>query len=209
MTRASYIMIGGFLGAGKTTAILKLAEHMRARGLRVGLITNDQSTGLVDTALLGSQGFSVEEITGGCFCCKFHSLVEASERLSRNTRPDVFIAEPVGSCTDLLATVGYPLRRIYGENFRIAPLSVMVDPIRALRILGLEPGRAFSSKVLYVYGKQLEEGEIIVINKADLLDGGRLVKLQAALARRRKARKPPGWTCGALPAGRPVRGQRP
>ncbi len=60
----------------------------------------------------------------------------------------------------------------------------MVDPIRALRILGLEPGRAFSSKVLYVYGKQLEEGEVIVINKADLLDGERLVNLQAGLAER-------------------------
>src|SRR5438093_1054937 len=137
MSRASYIMIGGFLGAGKTTAILKLAQHLDRAGSKVGLITNDQSIGLVDTALLASQGFSVEEITGGCFCCKFNSLVEASEKLSRETQPDIFIAEPVGSCTDLLATVGYPLRRIYGENFRIAPLSVMVDPIRALRILGL------------------------------------------------------------------------
>src|SRR5437867_9315196 len=60
----------------------------------------------------------------------------------------------------------------------------MVDPIRALRVLGLEPGRAFSGKVLYVYGKQLEEAETIVINKADLLDSERLVKLQAALAER-------------------------
>jgi G3E family GTPase len=36
-------MIGGFLGAGKTTAILKIAQHLRSRGQRVGLITNDQS----------------------------------------------------------------------------------------------------------------------------------------------------------------------
>ena len=45
-----------------------------------------------------------------------------------------------------------------------------MDPIRAARILGLEQGAAFSPKVLYVYEKQLEEADIIVINKSDLLD---------------------------------------
>jgi G3E family GTPase len=184
MGRARYVMVGGFLGAGKTTAILRLASHLTAQGLRVGLITNDQSTGLVDTALLGSHGFDVEEITGGCFCCRFNSLLEASERLSKETRPDAFVAEPVGSCTDLTATVSYPLRRIYGDDFRIAPLSVLVDPLRALRVLGLEPGRAFSPKVLYVYGKQIEEAEILVINKVDLLTSDRLQTLRAALRER-------------------------
>src|ERR1700730_18628711 len=38
------------------------------------------------------------------------------------------------------------------------------------RILGLESGRSFSPKVLYVYEKQLEEADVIVINKSDLLD---------------------------------------
>src|SRR6266481_3335318 len=94
MDRARYLMIGGFLGAGKTTAILKLARLLTSRGLRVGLITNDQSVGLVDTAVLRNDEFPVEEITGGCFCCRFNSLVEASEKLSESTRPDVFIAEP-------------------------------------------------------------------------------------------------------------------
>ena len=183
MPKARYIMVGGFLGAGKTTAILKAAQLLRARGLRVGLITNDQSYGLVDTALLGSHGFAVEEITGGCFCCKFKSLVEASEKLSAQSRPDTFIAEPVGSCTDLKATVDYPLRRMYGDDFQIAPLSVLVDPVRAMRILGLEEGTSFSRKVVYIYRKQLEEAEVIVVNKADLLPPERLEALTAALKR--------------------------
>lgn len=180
-SKAQYVMIGGFLGAGKTTAILRLAQHLYSQGRQIGLITNDQSFGLVDTVMLASYGFAVEEITGGCFCCRFNSLVEASERLSQNTRPDAFIAEPVGSCTDLMAAVNFPLRRIYGEQFRVAPLSVVVDPIRAERILGLAPGPTFSKKVLYVYGKQLEEAEIIVINKCDLLDPYRLSRLESAL----------------------------
>ena len=134
--KARYIMIGGFLGAGKTTAVGKLAARLTGQGLRVGLITNDQGRNLVDTAMLRSQGFATEEIPGGCFCCRFNSLVEAAQQLTERSRPEVFIAEPVGSCTDLVATVTYPLRRLYGEDFTVAPVSVLVDPIRALRVFG-------------------------------------------------------------------------
>jgi Ni2+-binding GTPase involved in maturation of urease and hydrogenase len=184
MARADYIMLGGFLGAGKTTAILALAEWLSARGRRVGLITNDQSVGLVDTAMLSAHGYPVEEITGGCFCCRFNSLMEASERLTQDAKPDVFLAEPVGSCTDLRAAVSHPLRRLYGDDFRVAPLSVLLDPIRASRMLGLEPGPAFSPKVRYVYEKQLEEAELIVINKQDLLDDDARARLRDAIATR-------------------------
>jgi len=176
-------MVGGFLGAGKTTAILKLAEHLDRQGRRVGLITNDQSVGLVDTTMLASHGFPVEEITGGCFCCRFNSLVDAAARLAQDAKPDVFIAEPVGSCTDLRASISYPLRRMYGEAYTVAPLSVLVDPVRALRALGVEPGRSFSSKVLYVYRKQLEEAAIIVINKCDVVEPARVSALREALGR--------------------------
>ncbi len=180
MIKPLFLMVGGFLGAGKTTAILKLARKLTAQGLRVGLITNDQSVGLVDTAVLGHE-FPVEEITGGCFCCRFNSLVDASNKLSETTRPDVFIAEPVGSCTDLIAAVSFPLRKIYGDDYRIAALSVLLDPIRAERIVGLSEGNSFSPKVLYVYRKQIEEAEILVINKSDLLTPQRLAGLEAAL----------------------------
>jgi len=176
-------MVGGFLGAGKTTAILRLAESLDRQGRRVGLITNDQSVGLVDTAMLAAHGFPVEEITGGCFCCRFNSLVDAAGRLAAGARPDVFIAEPVGSCTDLRASVSYPLRRMYGDSYAIAPLSVVVDPVRALRALDVEPGRSFTAKVLYVYRKQLEEASIIAINKIDAIEPARIAALTTALRR--------------------------
>jgi hypothetical protein len=97
-------------------------------------------------------------------------LVDAAKKLTAAARPDAFVAEPVGSCTDLMATVSYPLRRIYGDRFAVAPLSVLVDPVRARQIFGLRPGRSFSEKVRYIWRKQMEEADIIVITKADLLD---------------------------------------
>ncbi len=184
MPTASYIMIGGFLGAGKTTAMLRLADYLTARGRRVGLITNDQSHGLVDTSVVEAHGYPVQEITGGCFCCRFNSLTDAAEQLTRDAHPDVFLAEPVGSCTDLRATVQDQLSRMYGDQYRIAPLSVLVDPFRALRVLGLEAGRSFSPKVLYVYDKQLEEADVIVINKSDVMTVVQGERLRAALRER-------------------------
>lgn len=182
-TPARYIMIGGFLGAGKTTAVAQLAEVLSKKGLRVGLITNDQGGGLVDTAMLRSRGFETEEIAGGCFCCRFNSLVDAADKLTATSRPEVFIAEPVGSCTDLVATVTYPLRRMYGDSFTIAPLSVLVDPHRAMRVLGCSEGRSFSEKVVYIYRKQLEEADLVLINKCDLLSADETAMLKEAIVR--------------------------
>src|SRR5206468_4087450 len=79
---ARYIMIGGFLGAGKTTSVVRLAQHLTDQGLKVGLITNDQGSELVDTAMLRSRGFATEEIPGGCFCCRFNTLVDAAHKLT-------------------------------------------------------------------------------------------------------------------------------
>src|SRR6266513_971299 len=174
-------MIGGFIGPGKTTAIAAFAQRLARQGLSVGLITNDQGTNLVDTAMLRAQGFVAEEISGGCFCCRFNSLVDAANKLTEQSRPDVFIAEPVGSCTDLVATVTYPLRRLYGDNFTVAPVSVLADPIRALRVFGLEKGGSFSEKVIYIYNKQLEEADLIVLSKSDLLETARLEQLAKAI----------------------------
>lgn len=182
-SKARYIMIGGFLGAGKTTTVGRLARHLSDQGLKVGLITNDQAGGLVDTKLLRNQGFATEEIAGGCFCCRFNTLVDAAHKLNDATKPDVFIAEPVGSCTDLVATVTYPLRRMYGDDFAIAPLSVLVDPVRARRVFGLDAGGTFSTKVAYIFKKQLEEADIIVISKSDLLAEPQREELRAVLAK--------------------------
>jgi G3E family GTPase len=124
----------------------------------------------------------VKEITGGCFCCRFNSLIDAADTLAEEARPEVFIAEPVGSCTDLRASVSYPLRRIYGDAYDVAPLSVLLDPVRALRALAVEPGRSFTSKVLYVYRKQLEEAAILVINKTDAVEPERIAALRQTLA---------------------------
>lgn len=181
------LLVGGFLGAGKTTLLLAAAKELAARGLRVGLVTNDQGTDLVDTALAVSareplgciplsrtpapRGFpagdersgqaGVTEVTGGCFCCRFPDLLGAMEQLRAAVAPDVILAEPVGSCTDLMATVLRPLHAYYAGEYEVGPLTVMVDAQRNTA--------ALHEVVDYLYRRQMAEAEILVLNKIDLL----------------------------------------
>jgi Ni2+-binding GTPase involved in maturation of urease and hydrogenase len=178
------ILVGGFLGAGKTTALLRVGERLAARGRRVAIVTNDQGLDLVDTRVASAAGHAVGEVTGGCFCCRFDSLVDTVNRLVEDVHPDVVLAEPVGSCTDVRATVQLPLARFHAHRLRVAPLSVLVDPLRAAAALGLNGTAPFSADVTYIYEKQLEEADIIVINKCDLLDETARARLSSALATR-------------------------
>jgi G3E family GTPase len=167
MKRIRFILVGGFLGAGKTTALARLARHYQQRGQRVGLVTNDQAQDLVDTLSLRTQGFAVEEVAGACFCCRFTDLIANVRRLEERGRPDVFLAEPVGSCTDLVATVVQPLRDLYGARFEVAPYPVLFKPSHGLSILRNEAGSGFSPKAAYIFRKQLEEADAIVLNRID------------------------------------------
>src|SRR5438105_5679958 len=168
-------MIGGFLGAGKTTTVARLARHYMNRGQRVGLVTNDQAQDLVDTNSLRAQGFPVEEVAGACFCCRFDDLVGKVGQLQTDERPDVILAEPVGSCTDLVATVVQPLRDLYGERFEVTPYPVLFKPSHGLRILRNQSG--FSPKAAYIFRKQLEEADAIVINRVDEIAPSALAEL--------------------------------
>jgi len=181
MKLVRFVMIGGFLGAGKTTTLARLARQYMAEGKRVGLVTNDQAQDLVDTKSLRAQGFPVQEVSGACFCCKFDELVVRAANFSEAERPDVILAEPVGSCTDLVATVVQPLKDLYAGQFVVAPYSVLFKPSHGLRILRNEES-GFSPKAAYIFRKQLEEADAIAINRADELGAEALEELKTRLA---------------------------
>ena len=94
------------------------------------------------------------EVAGACFCCKFEDLVATTEQLSKENTPDIIIAEPVGSCTDLVATVFSPLRHLHGDRYEVAPLAVLLKPEHAHKILKEEDGVGFSQQAAYIFLKQ-------------------------------------------------------
>ena len=168
MKRTRLLLVGGFLGAGKTTLLWEAARRLIERGLRVGLITNDQAPDLVDTAWLAQRGVAVEEVAGSCFCCNFPGLVAATENLRQVADADVLIAEPVGSCTDLSATLLQPLKEKFATELVLSPLSVVVDPERLRDILSGDT--ALHADAVYILRKQMEEADVLLLNKIDQLD---------------------------------------
>src|SRR4051812_1403922 len=153
------VLVGGFLGAGKTTTLLRLAQQFVAERKRVAIITNDQADQLVDTDTFRAAGLDAAEVAGGCFCCRFDDFVARADSLASDVRPDVILAEPVGSCTDIVATVINPLRRLYPGRFSISGYAVVVDPVRALKVLGKTEPVGLSERITYIYRMQQDEAD--------------------------------------------------
>ncbi len=156
------VFVGGFLAAGKTSLIRAAARLLISEGRRVAAILNDQGGDLVDTAFIEQSGVTAGQVTGGCFCCRFSDLVAAADALAAH-QPEVIFAEPVGSCTDLSATILQVLRRDHPGRFRLAPLTVLVDPAQARAALApdADPDTAF------LFRNQVAEADLLCFSKCD------------------------------------------
>lgn len=201
------VVVGGFLASGKTTLILAAARELERRGLRCAALFNDQGHDLVDSRFAKDTGLRSGEVAGGCFCCQFSDLVEQIGQLCA-FGPDVIFAEPVGSCTDLAATVLRPLRQLRweeGTRFQIAPLTVLADPdrIRSLHAEDADPSMRF------LFEKQVQEADLVCLTKSDLYPD--CPKLDAAHVRQISAKSGQGvatWLDEVL-AGTMTAGERP
>lgn len=181
MVKTSLIMIGGFLGAGKTTSILSMAKYLLNCGKKIGIVTNDQGSDLVDTSFLVREGLPVLEVTGGCFCCNFDEFTSKVNELAENDMPDVILAEPVGSCTDLIATIYKPIMHNYVRQFILRPLSIVADPKRVKRLMMEKDSSPFPNEINYLFRKQIEEADLIILNKADTLSEAEISTIAAYL----------------------------
>lgn len=166
MKKTTIACVGGFLGAGKTTALQAAATEFGRRGMKVAVITNDQGDALVDTRAMQKQGLNAAEITGGCFCCKFDELLATMNTVVEHRRPDVILAEAVGSCTDLSATVYQPIKQYHRDEFTLAPLSILVEAPKAVALMSGGSSN-FPDSVDYLFGKQLAEADLVVLSKRD------------------------------------------
>lgn len=159
--RPTVVFVGGFLGAGKTTLILAATQELKKRGMRCAAILNDQSDALVDTQLAGLHGVPSGEVADGCFCCRLSDLTLQLEAMLAYA-PEVIFAEPVGSCTDISATVLHPLMQ--DGAYRLAPLTVLVDPLRAEALKQTDA----DEDIAFLFHKQLQEADLVCVTKSDL-----------------------------------------
>ena len=171
-------LLGGFLGSGKTTAIITASKMLLREKVSVAVITNDQGSQLVDTAFTRSLNIPNTEVRNGCFCCNYGQFYTAIQNLNASKHPEIIFAEAVGSCADLVATIVKPMLRFDPETKII--LSVFADG--PVLLSSLEKRSSFiSDDIQYIYKKQLEEAGILIVNKSDTLTDDEIDTIKSIL----------------------------
>jgi G3E family GTPase len=161
-------LVGGFLGSGKTTAIANASKILSDKGIKTSVITNDQGNYLVDSLFFQQTGIPFAEVTGGCFCCNYDQLESHISSLQKDFNPMVIFAEFVGSCTDIISTVLKPLLKYRASDIEQVTFSSFVDSqLLLVRLQGKK--LPFNVETNYIWEKQIEETEILIVNKIDLL----------------------------------------
>jgi len=170
LRRTRFAIIGGYLGSGKTTLATAIARELRLhQGKSTAIVTNDQGNVLVDTQYVKDAGFDVTEVLGGCFCSKFPEFIKSARTLVAMGRPDVIIAEPIGTSTNVLSSVVAPLRSMYPDEFEVAPLFVVLDGTRANELLERPSGFGLGSGSRIIPLNQVHDAEVILVSKCDLM----------------------------------------
>ncbi len=123
------------------------------------------------------QGFAipVREVKKGCFCCNYNSLLENIHYFSEQIDPEIIFAESVGSCTDLVATIAKPLAEMHPKLS--VNISVFVDTYLLHSII-TGTSSFIDDSVRYIFKKQMEEADILILNKIDLLNIQQLEKVR-------------------------------
>jgi G3E family GTPase len=165
-------ILGGFLGAGKTSAIR--AQLAARRGERVAVIVNDFGEAGLDAATLeGAAPYQLTNIPGGCVCCTApEGFVDALGAVLAE-KPDRLWIEPTGLARpqDLVDTLR---RSPHRDAYELAPVVVLVDPAR----LGL----ASSESERQLVREQTGIADVLVANRIDLCSEDALARFDALVA---------------------------
>lgn len=150
-------ILGGFLGSGKTTLLMKVADWFMDKGEKVSILVNEAGSIGVDGTTMKNDGYNSVELPSGCICCSMVAgLREALVGIKRDYDPDVLLIEPTG-----LAFSGKVRETIELINY----------PAEVIQIIGVFDGprfRLFTARKREFYTKQLQDSDILVMNKMDL-----------------------------------------
>ncbi|MCP3709911.1 GTP-binding protein [Paraburkholderia sp. CNPSo 3274] len=151
-------VIGGYLGAGKTTVVNHLLEA--PHGKRIAVLVNDFGAVNIDARLVRARSDDVIELDNGCICCTIGgALVDALARLAaREERPDLLLIEASGvSDPAKIAQVG-----LLNGAFRLTAVLVVVDAPELVRTL-VDP------LVGAMAQQQIDSASAVIVTKLDLI----------------------------------------
>ena len=192
-------IVTGFLGAGKTTMVRHLLSN--ARGRRLAVIVNEFGSEGVDGDTLRSCGIedcpeeNIVELANGCLCCTVADDFVPTMRalIDRDEPPDHIVIETSGLALPkpLIKAFEWPEIRsrmtvdgvvavIDGPAVAEGRFADDLDAVNAMR--EDDPSIEHDNPLQELYEDQLMAADIVVLNKTDLLESGRLPELREEVA---------------------------
>jgi G3E family GTPase len=163
-------LLTGFLGAGKTTLLNRILGSQRA--LRSAVLVNEFGDVGIDHELVVATSDSMVELSNGCICCSINGeLQEAVHRVLERPEPiDLIVVETTGLADPLPVALTF----LAGD---------LRDRLRLDSIITLIDAEHFSATALEspIARAQVVYGDILLLNKADLVDEQRLNAVEAEL----------------------------
>ena len=162
------LLVGGFLGSGKTSFILKLAHHLiEDRGIaNIVILENEIGEISVDDKVLKGSGYQVKGLFAGCVCCTLAGELPSTVRqIERDIHPDWIIMEATG--------VAFPYsikENVEGALGLKCKIICLTDAQRWKRLF---------AAMDHLFRYQLQEADVVLVNKADLVDQETIDKVTA------------------------------
>lgn len=165
------IVVGGFLGSGKTTALVRLGTYYSSLGKAVGIIVNEVGEIGIDGDVISQYGLETKEITSGCICCSLKTSLRATLlTMMDNYHPDVVIIESTG--------VAYP--GVIRDEIMLMNLTVDYDMAPLLTLFDGSRFKQILKEIKNFASQQLAQAEVIAVSKTDLVDPSMLPIIESA-----------------------------
>jgi G3E family GTPase len=149
------IIVTGYLGSGKTTFLKRIIENIKDK--KIAIIMNEFGEIVIDAEVIKGKAVNMVELSGGCVCCSLTGELEyAIKEIIEKVKPDYILIETTG-----IAEPDAIILNI--ENIKEVMLDNVITIVDCDSIIRF-PEIGYTGRI------QIEMGDFILLNKADLVN---------------------------------------